>query len=331
MRLFVSMLWVLVAGCGATYDGPRSEIFDGSTFRHHEEVPDRDFSTFLKWVSDRDQSAWPDWVQIPQASKPPARSKALRVQFINHATVLVQVDDLNILTDPIWSERASPVSFAGPARHKAPGLAFEELPKIDVVLISHNHYDHMDVPTLQRLQARDQPKILVGLGNAEYLADEEVEATDVSWWDTTRIGDVALTFTPSQHWSARGMFDRGKTLWGAFYIKGPNGSVYFAGDTGFGPHFAQTRKRLGAPDVALLPIGAYEPRWFMAAHHMNPDDAVSAHVILGAKQSLGIHWGTFQLTDEGLQRPVLDLGVAMKRHGVLPEAFQALENGGVLK
>ena len=230
-------------GCGAAYEGPVDARFDGSEFRRTQGVPERGFGTFLSWVTNRQQVGGPDWVVIPPASAPPKRSEALRVQFVNHATVLVQLDNVNILTDPIWAERASPVSFAGPARHKARGIAFGSLPKIDAVVISHNHYDHMDVETLLRLQERDQPLILVGLGNQNYLEDFGVTAKDTDWWQTHNVGGLTITFTPVQHWTARGMFDRGKSLWGGYFIQGRSGSVYFGGDTGYGPHFVETRKK----------------------------------------------------------------------------------------
>lgn len=326
-----ALIALYAVGCGAAYHGPPDDHFDGNTFVQPPEIAARGVGSLLKWVTHRDQAQWPNWVDIPEASVPPARSEKPRVQFVNHATVLVQIDGLNILTDPVYSERVSFVSFAGPARHKAPGIPFEKLPPIDLVLISHNHYDHLNVETLQRLQARDHSTILVGLGNQAYLKALDVDAIDTDWWQTRNFKGVGITFTPVQHWSARGIFDGGKSLWGGYFIKGRAGSVYFGGDTGYGPHFVETRKKLGSPDLALLPIGAYEPRWFMSAHHMNPEDAVAAHLDLGAKQSLGIHWGTFQLTDEGINAPVLDLAVALKKYDVPPEAFQALENGGVLK
>jgi L-ascorbate metabolism protein UlaG (beta-lactamase superfamily) len=321
----------LLAACGASYHGPTQSNFDGTRFRHHMDVPERGATSFFKWITDREQEAWPDWAEIPTAAVPPTRSTKLRVQFINHATVLVQLDGVNILTDPIWAERASPISWAGPPRHKAPGLQLSQIPPIDLVLISHNHYDHLSVETLAALQKRDKPVVLIGLGNQAYLADQDIKSREVDWWETLSIAKLEITFVPVQHWSSRSVFDRGESLWGGYFIRGQGGSVYFAGDTGYGPHFAETRKRLGSPDVALLPVGAYEPRWFMAAHHMNPDDAAAAHLDLGAKQSMGIHWGTFQLTDEGMNRPVEDLSLALRKYNIAPEDFQTVENGGVLK
>ncbi len=321
----------LLGACGASYHGPVRTHFDGTEFNNHPEVPERGFGSFYKWISNREQEEWPEWVEIPEAATPPERSTKLRVQFVNHATVLVQLDGVNILTDPIWAERASPVSWAGPARHKAPGLRLEQLPPIDLVVISHNHYDHLSVETLTALQARDKPIVVVGLGNQPYLKDQGLKTIEVDWWESRIVSKLEVTFVPVQHWSSRSVFDRRQSLWGGYFIKGPSGSVYFGGDTGYGPHFAETRKRLGSPDVALLPVGAYEPRWFMAAHHMNPDDAAAAHLVLGAKQSLGIHWGTFQLTDEGMNTPVRDLSLALRKYNIAPEDFQTVENGGVLK
>ncbi len=334
MRITIPPILVflsLFTACGASYHGLPQNGFDGTRFRNAIEVPERGPTSLFKWIANRDQEPWPEWAEIPTAAVPPKRSTKLRVQFINHATVLVQLDGVNILTDPIWAERASPMSWAGPSRHKAPGLPLSQVPPIDLVVISHNHYDHLSVETLAALQARDQPLVLVGLGNQAYLADQDIKSREVDWWETRTISKLEVTFVPVQHWSSRSIFDRGESLWGGYMIKGPSGSVYFAGDTGYGPHFAETRKRLGSPDVALLPVGAYEPRWFMAAHHMNPDDAAAAHLDLGAKQSLGIHWGTFQLTDEGMNRPVEDLSLALRKYNIAPENFQTVENGGVLK
>jgi L-ascorbate metabolism protein UlaG (beta-lactamase superfamily) len=229
----------------------------------------------------------------------------MRVTFVNHATALLQMDGVNVLTDPIWSERSSPVSFAGPKRVVPPGLRFEQLPPIDVVLVSHNHYDHLDLPTLRRLAAEHDPRILVPLGNRALLERAGVHgAEELGWWKSVVVADgVRVAAVPARHFSGRGMLDRNRALWAGFVVSGPAGSAYFAGDTGFGPHFQEIRDRFGSPRLAFLPIGAYRPEWFMSRVHMSPDEALRAHRILGAGTSVGIHFGTFRLADDGQDEP----------------------------
>ncbi len=250
------------------------------------------------------------------------------ITFINHATFLIQYQDLNVLTDPIYADRASPVRFAGPKRVRAPGVTIESLPKIDVVIISHNHYDHLDLETLKNLEDKFQPLILVPLGDEKLLLHEglkNVKALD--WWEEERMNDIRFIFTPSQHWSARGLWDKNDCLWGSFMIDSGVQRIYFGGDTGYGGHFVDIKNRLGAPDVALLPIGAYKPRWFMKFHHMDPDEAVKAHVDLSAKQSIAMHFGTFQMADEGLNDPVIDLNLALTQYKLSSDDFLVLDEG----
>ena len=226
--------------------------------------------------------------------------------FVNHATTLIQMDGVNVLTDPIWSERCSPVSFAGPRRVVPPGLRLDQLPPIDVVLISHNHYDHLDLPTLRRVVEEHRPRILVPVGNRTLLDRAGVRgAEELAWWQSAdvRDGAVRVSAVPAQHFAGRGFFDRDRALWAGFVISGPAGSAYFAGDTGFGPHFGEIRDRFGPPRLAILPIGAYRPEWFMSRVHASPDEALRAHRILGAKTSVGIHFGTFRLADDGQDEP----------------------------
>ncbi len=321
-----------VFGCfGAPpYVGPPSDHFDGEAFRNVGPFEERTFTDVLKWkLGDDPSEEWPDWVDIPASEPPPERvTQGMRITFVNHATVLVQLAGLNILTDPVWSDRVGPLSWLGPERHKAPGIPFEDLPKVDVVLVSHNHYDHLDVPTLERLAARDNSLILAGLGTKGLLAEHDLtNVEDLDWWQSRDVGNVKITFAPAQHWSTRGFGDRNVNLWGSYFISAEGQSVYFGGDTGKGPHFAAIREKLGAPTVALLPIGAYEPRWFMHPQHINPAEAVEAHRILGATRSMGIHFGTFDQTDEGMNQPQADLAAALKAQNVDPRAFIAIENG----
>ncbi len=212
------------------------------------------------------------------------------------------MDGRNILTDPIWSYRAGPTRFLGNKRHVAPGLAFDQLPDIDLLLVSHNHYDHMDVPTLQSIAQRHQPDVCTGLGNGKILQRADLRRiTECDWWESASHGPLKVTYVPSRHWSARGPFDRCRSLWGGFVVEGPSGKVYFAGDTGYGDHFSAIKRKFPDIRLALLPIGAFQPRWFMKKHHMSPEDALEAHRSLKPAVSVGIHFDTFALADEAFE------------------------------
>ena len=239
-------------------------------------------------------------------SKPPQSVPAneLRVTLINHSTVLLQRDGVHILTDPIWSKRASPVTWAGPRRLREPGVRWEDLPRIDIVLLSHNHYDHLDLASLRRLAQSGQTRFIVPTGVARLLRTQGIgPVRELDWGESVAVAGTNIHGVPALHFSARGPFDRNRTLWCGFIVETAGQIVYFAGDTGFGSHFAQIRERFGSPRLALLPIGAYAPRWFMAPIHMDPEDAVRAHDILGAGTSVATHHGTFQLADEALDLP----------------------------
>ncbi|MHB8417003.1 MAG: MBL fold metallo-hydrolase [Myxococcales bacterium] len=284
------------------YRGPASDHFDGEHF--HNETPSAQPSNgFLKWALHRHPGPWRDWTEAPPGPPPPRRVEGagLRVTFINHSTALIQTAGLNILTDPIWSLRCSPVPWAGPKRVRPPGLRFEDLPPIDVVLVSHNHYDHLDLPTLRRLQESFHPRFVTGLGNGAVLGHADIpNPTELDWWRSIDLAPgVRLTAVPAQHFSNRGLLDRNDTLWEGFVLEGPAGNAYFAGDTGYGPHFAEIRRRLGPIRLALLPIGAYRPEWFMAPVHLSPVQAAQAQRDLGAATAVAIHFGTFRLADDG--------------------------------
>lgn len=306
------------------YRGPRSDHFDGDRFHNHQSGWQTEGS-FVKWQLTKTPTRWPAWVDSEFGPPPPKRvTDGIRITHINHSTLLIQMDGLNILTDPIWSDRCSPAQWMGPKRHRAPGLRFEDLPPIDAVLVSHNHYDHMDVATLRKL--RGVP-LYVGLNNASLLARHGIpHAHEMDWWDEARIDSrVQITFTPSQHFSARAVTDRNYSLWGGFVISGPSGHVYFAGDTGWGQHYEQIRQRFGPMRVALLPIGAYLPRWFMKPAHIDPLEAVDAHLVLEATTSIAIHYGTWALGDDGEQEPVDDLRKAIEARGA--KNFFVLDHG----
>jgi L-ascorbate metabolism protein UlaG (beta-lactamase superfamily) len=266
------------------YHGTISDHFDGRKF-HNLESPEREgFIDFIRWQLTRKPGEWSDWTESQIGPKPPARvtGKDLRVTFINHATVLVQTGGLNILTDPIWSGRASPFRWAGPKRHRSPGIDFRDLPPIDVVLLGHNHYDHFDISTIVRLKGEHRPHFVTGLGNGSLLRAHGITAlTELDWWDGAGLNDdMRVTCVPAKHFSGRGLSDGNRTLWCGFVVQNAGGNIYFAGDTGMGDHFKTIKEHFGKFRLALLPIGAYLPRWFMCPVHISPREAAHVHRML---------------------------------------------------
>lgn len=318
------------------YRGPVSDHFDGLRFFNPGQAStDRSAAEIWRWKRSERPAPWPASVPITPAA-PRMREDGLVITMIGHVTLLIQVAGRNILTDPVWSDRASPVSFAGPKRVTAPGIRFEDLPPIDTVLISHNHYDHLDIASLRRLQADHAPVMVMPLGNdaivARAVPNARIRVGD--WHDRIMLGDdAAVTLTPATHWSSRGLRDRRMALWAGFWIDVAGRSIWFAGDTGYGDGavFRDMAVRHGSPDVALIPIGAYAPRWFMAAQHVDPAGAVQIFRDIGGRRALGIHWGTFQLTDEPREEPRDELADALALAEIDAERFVAAEPGGVYR
>ncbi|GFZ82148.1 membrane protein [Rickettsiales bacterium] len=334
--LFLAIGYIGCASYLKYYSGPVSNHFDGKRF-FDPNSPNQAgcaFSAILRWRLTSRPKPWPKKLENQLMDIPPARVEGgeLRISFVGHATMLIQTAGLNILTDPLWSERASPFSWMGPKRVISPGIDFENLPKIDLVLISHNHYDHLDIPTIRRLWKEHKPKIIVPLGNDAVIRsyDKQIQVKCYDWEDQISITDgVTLSLEPMQHWSARGIFDKNKALWAAYVLDTPGGKIYFAGDTGYGEgeYFRQIQKKHGRFRLAILPIGAYEPRWFMQKVHISPKEAVLAYQDLNASFAVAHHFGTFQLADDGYDDPIINLKRALADQEITADRFLTMKVG----
>ncbi len=319
----VLALIAMHAGGASGADFP--EHFDGKRFYNPGAPQARGFLDVLRWKLTSRPEPSPAFVSDVEPSVPPRRVEAgeLRATLVNHSTVLLQQQGCNILTDPIWSERASPLSWIGPRRRRGPGVSWEDLPPVDAILISHNHYDHLDLPTLRRVAARGDVAFVVPARAGRLLRSENIGPVhELDWGESVSLPGFTAHCVPALHFSARGISDRNRTLWCGYIIECQKRFVYYAGDTAFGAHFARIREKFGPPRLAFLPIGAYQPRWFMSPAHMAPDEALRAHEILGAANSIAIHHGTFQLADEGIDTPRRQLLSCRP-----PESFLVLGNG----
>jgi len=330
-----ALLVVFMVSCGSSkkVEKDLQEVtapFDGRKFQNIEPFPDKTLWDVMKWKVNAlfTRKSWPKKVDQKFFKPEIARTDGLKVSVLNHATVLIQINGVNILTDPQFSKRASPVSWAGPKRVIESGIAFEDLPPIDAVVISHDHYDHLDIPSLKRVSERWNSKIYVGLGNRPLLNKNGIEnVVEMDWWDKLDFKNIKIQFVPVQHWSARGAWDRRETLWGGFVIHGDK-RVFFAGDTGYGKVFKMIKERVGGMDLSLIPIGAYEPRAFMKNAHVWPRESVKIFQDTESKNALGIHFGTFAtLTDEYIDEPPNDLKKALLNQKILEERFVAPEFG----
>jgi L-ascorbate metabolism protein UlaG (beta-lactamase superfamily) len=319
------------------YSGPVSDHFDGTRFNGPYAVDGKGVFEFWRWRLTRTPAKWPERVENGLADKPPARvEQGVRIGFVGHASFLLQTGGLNILIDPVWAERASPFRFAGGAvRVRPPGIAFDNLPRIDAVLITHGHYDHLDVETLGRLIQRDAPRIFAPLGNDATIMQSSPEAVvaALDWHDRATLnGKVAVTLVPARHWTARGLFDRNRALWGGYVIETPEGRICHVTDTGYHERlFREMRDRYGPFKLALIPIGSYEPRWFMSEQHVNPEEAVRILQDCGAERAIGYHFGTFPLADEAFDEPVARLRTACAAENIEDGKFLAPEPGQVIE
>ena len=306
---------------------PISDHFDGRRFFNPTGPTPQPFSAVPRMLLEP-RAKWPKRIDAPSTPPPPLEGAAATITFIGHATFLIQTAAGNVLTDPFYSERASPLPWMGPRRVRPAAVRFEDLPGISIVVLSHNHYDHCDLQTLARLAKRFNPLVVTPLGNATLVRSAGIRRVEeLDWWECSTQSTLPITLTPAHHFSARSPFDRDRALWGGFLIANDDARVYFAGDTAYSDCFKDIRARLGPIDLALLPIGAYEPRWFMQAVHMNPEEAVRAHVDLEAAQSIAMHFGTIQLTAEGIDVPVGALQHALDARQIPRSQFQTLDFG----
>ena len=289
---------------------------------------EKSFSDFLKW-SLSNESPERVAIEISDAWKALDLETEDYILWIGHATFLINLDGTIILTDPIFSKRASPIGIFGPKRLIPPALNITDLPKIDLVTISHNHYDHLDINSLVKVSKKNpDAQFLVPKGDKKILTKRGIKnVSEFLWWENSFIKNLKMTFTPVQHWSARGLGDRNESLWGGWFFESSELNLFHAGDTGYSNDFLMTREKLGTPEYALIPIGAYSPEWFMAENHVNPKDALQIAIDLDAKKSIGMHWGTFMLTDEAVTEPPQLLEAALKERGLSEDYFITLKPG----
>ncbi len=318
-----------------SYKGPKSDHFNGRTFvnpddKHRGRA--RGLFDMLKWALTGERGEWTR-IKVQKdnysaVSQQTAAPSDVVITFVNHTTFLIQINGMNLLTDPIWSNRASPYSWIGPKRMRPPGIRFDALPPIDAVLLSHNHYDHLDMPTVLRLQKQHDPFFITPLGVGEFLNRQGIPQTvDLDWWERHRMNpDITITGVPARHFSGRGVFDRDQTLWCGYVLQTPQQTLYFAGDTAYGGFFTDIGESFDI-DLSIIPIGAYKPRWFTQLIHTDPYDAVQIHQEVQSTRSIASHFGTFPLADEGMKEPPQDLSRALKDAGLTADDFRTLKEG----
>ena len=308
-----------------------SDHFDGTRFFNQAGAAPQPFSTLPRLLLEP-RTRWPAHIEVVPRQPPALDGAAAVVTFIGHSTFLIQTAAGNLLTDPMYSERAGPLDVFGPRRVRQPAVRFDDLPPISTVLLSHNHYDHCDLRTLRTLAQRFNPLVVTPVRNGPLVRSTGIgRVEELDWWQEGTLAPLPITLTPAQHFSARTPFNRNRAFWGGFVLVTGGARIFFAGDTAYGPFFRDIRQRLGPIDLALLPIGAYEPRWFMKAVHMNPAEAVQAHIELDPSESVSMHFGTFQLTTEGIDEPVRALEVACRSANVPPSRFRTLDFGESLR
>lgn len=329
--LFIGLLVVDYHISAPAYKGPESGHFNGKRFLNPDKIRGRGLFDMIKWSITGNRG---EWIRLAEhevdfGSPGHRYGDDIAITFVNHSTFLIEMEGLNLLTDPVWSRRVSPYSWVGPKRMRPPGIRFENLPPIDLVLISHNHYDHLDMETVQRLQQEHDPLFVTPLGVDLLLHRNGITKTaDLDWWENHTINEVLnISSVPAQHFSGRGVFDRDKTLWCGYVVESVEGAtLYFAGDTAYGSFFTDIGEAFDI-DLSLIPIGAYKPRWFMQPIHTDPEEAVHIHRDVQSTRSIGSHFGTFPLADEAMDEPAEDLVAALEEQQVSGESFFIIPEG----
>lgn len=309
---------------------PQSDHCDGERFFNPHAVTGRSFAEVIAWQRTRQRTAWPE--QVALAAHPPPPSSVPRgrvaVTYIGHATFLLRTADAVILTDPVFTSHAGPFGRLGPRRVRPPALPIGALPPLDLVIASHNHYDHFQPSSLRAVAKKGSPAVVTPLGLAPLLARSGFpSAIELDWWQETTIGSTHVTSVPAQHFSARTPWDKNRTLWSGFALRSGGTTIYFAADTGYCQVFEEIGRRIPGIDVALVPIGAYEPRWFMKPMHVNPEEAVRIHLDVRPRVSVAMHFGTFPLTDEAIDAPLQALAAAREAHHLSPADFRVIDFG----
>jgi L-ascorbate metabolism protein UlaG (beta-lactamase superfamily) len=313
---------------------PISNHCDGDRFFNPDGPPPRPFKDVITWQRTRQRAAWPASVPLRTYPAPPADVPAGRtaVTFVGHSTFLVRTASGVFITDPVFTSHAGPFGRTGPRRVRPPAIALADLPALDLAIATHNHYDHLQPSSLKAIARRGCPRIVTSLGLGGLVAACGFRtAVELDWWESHDVPGLGrVTSVPARHFSARTPWDRDRTLWAGFVVESGDAVIYFAGDTGYSPQFAEIGRRFPRIDLALIPIGAYEPRWFMQPVHVNPEEAVRIHLDVGARRSIGMHFGTFQLTDEAIDEPLAALARARDAAGVSSELFGVLDFGETL-
>lgn len=331
--MFTLFLCLFSSFC-QTQEYKLSDHYDGTNFQNPNPVEPPSFffvtnhilfGRSKEWVYEKKEP------QISSSSLPNLRKEDVSITWVGHATTLIQIGGYNFVTDPVWSNTVGLFSFFGPNRAIRPGIPFLSLPKIDFVLISHDHYDHTDIPTLKKLRDEFNPVFIIPLGMLELMAEHGITRTlELDWWNTHQVDkDVQVHLTPAQHNSGRGLFNRNKRLWGSFVIEFQNYKIFFAGDTAYEDHFTQIYSRIGKIDISILPIGAYEPEEEMRKFHTSPKDSVQAFQDLQSIYLFPMHYATFNLTRENQTKPVEDLKKAIKSYKLSENKFLIQKPGEI--
>lgn len=330
------IVFLLAIGIGTIlsekgYDGPVSDHYDGKRFQNPSGRSANDISKVFRYIFTRKPDKWPKNLDqsIRKTPLPISQKGSIQYTFVNHSTFLLQVDGLNILTDPIWSKRCSPSQVMGPGRMRPPGVRFEELPSIDLVLLSHNHYDHLDKNTIVKISSKWNPTFLVPIGMSHVMKKFGAKKIiELDWWQETLFENLKISASPANHFTSRGLFDRDRTLWCGYVIEtSDEKKIYFAGDSGYSDIFKDIGDMLGPMDLSFIPIGAYLPVWFMGPIHISPAEAVQVHQDVQSKQSVAMHFGTFKLADDGPDRAKKELVESLNSKEVPEDQFMIPQEG----